>query len=216
MNVVPKKAFEIRQIAEEFLLKFGCEDNAPVDVDELAQYDLGIDIQSRAGLHADKGIEAAISHDLKTIFIENSLFGDEKRWRSAIAHEIAHVILHAEFIGGLPCDGDQKLVEAIVSIPGAEMDIVEKEAQIFAETILVPEASLKRIHGEQLELLAKMERRIDQLSDKSKESIAGKIADVFEVGTGTVIRRLQVLELEGWQPEPDATHLLKGFRHAEP
>lgn len=92
---------EIQEIASDLLQKFGLDQMTEFDVDDLA-LDLGITIETRMGLHAEKGIEGTISQDLKRIYLDNDLFRNEIRWRSTVAHEIGHAVLHANFIQTLP------------------------------------------------------------------------------------------------------------------
>ena len=203
---------EIRRLAAELLYDHGREEDIPVDVDELAEYDLGIRIETRAGLHADKGIEGAIAKNLKTIYLDNELFHKNIRWRVTIAHEIAHAVLHADFIGSLECEDDQSWKVMTLEISDADNDVLEAEAQVFADALLVPDASLTLLHAQIIDELKKAGREISELSAASKVHLAGNIARQLEVTTRMVERRLSSLSLDGWGSEADNAHLLPGFR----
>jgi len=202
---------EVRRIAAELLYKFGRKEDVPVDVDEMAEFDVDIRVETRKGLHADRGIEGAITQDLTTILIDDGLFTKNIRWRVTIAHEMAHAVLHADFIRALASDDDEAWKSANLGISGADNDVLEAEAQIFADALLVPDASLTRLHAEVIEKLKRSGREVHEVSSASKEHLAGDIARQLEVPTRMVERRLASLSLDGWGSESDDAHLRPGF-----
>jgi len=198
---------EICRIAAELLYKYGREVDVPVDVDEMAEYDVEIKVETRKGFHADRGIEGAITQDLKRIIIDDWLFNKNIRWRVTIAHEIAH----ADFIRTLAADDDEAWKATNLGISDADNDALEAEAQIFADALLVPDASLTRLHADVIERLKKTDREVRKLSPARKEHMAGDIARQLEVPTRMVERRLTSLSLDGWGTEADDPHILPGF-----
>lgn len=203
----------IHSMASDLLYRYGFEECAPVAVEEMAEFDRGLSIEPRAGLHADIGVQGAVSYDLTTIYIENSLWTNERLWRNAIAHEVAHIVLHGEFIRSL--DGGQVdgLRAAVLGITDADNDVLEYEAEAFVDALLVPESSLRTLHDGVVEELAASGRSISELSESSKQTLAGRMARALEVPTSMVIRMLVFHKLDGWLPEPDTdTRSRPGFR----
>jgi hypothetical protein len=71
----------------------------PVPVLDLAEFDLGLELDPRANLRRTGDIEALLLGDLKTIVVDRDVFIDrraENRLRFSVAHEIGHLILHGE------------------------------------------------------------------------------------------------------------------------
>lgn len=203
---------EIHRIAAELLYKFGFEECAPVAIEEMAEFDLHLRLEPRVGLHADKGIHGAVSYDLSTIYIEHSIWVQERAWRLAVAHEVAHIILHDEFIRSLEGPDENSLKAEVIGISTADNDVLEHEAEAFVDAIMVPEESLKRFHSEELAKLEPLGRSISELSPSSKQALAGRMARSLDVPTAMVERRLEFLGFEGWEPRAEAdTRLLPGF-----
>jgi Zn-dependent peptidase ImmA (M78 family) len=203
---------DIHRIAAELLFKYGFEECAPVEIEEMAEFDLGLMLVPRVGLHAEKGIHGAVSYDLSTIYIEHSIWTKERAWRLAVAHEVAHIILHGDFIRSLKGTDEDSLKAEVTGISATDNDVLEHEAEDFVDAIMVPEESLKRFHREELAKLEALDRSISELSPSSRQAIAGRMARSLDVPTAMVERRLELLGFQGWEPQADAdVRLLPGF-----
>lgn len=70
----------------------------PVQVLDLAEFDLGLDLIPANGLREQLDIEALLMGDLRSILVDRHAFMSprlEYRLRFSVAHEIGHLILHA-------------------------------------------------------------------------------------------------------------------------
>lgn len=86
---------DIRKIAENFLNKYNPDDTIPVDIDDIAEFKLGIEIVPKAGIEMFLDADAYLTSDLKQIFIDERIYTyQEPRSRFSIAEEIGHFILH--------------------------------------------------------------------------------------------------------------------------
>lgn len=92
----------------------------PVPVLDLAEFDLGLELVPKAGLRQAGDIEALLLGDLKTIFVDRDAFLDprsENRLRFSVAHELGHLILHANVYGGLRHESLEAWMEFLLAIP---------------------------------------------------------------------------------------------------
>lgn len=136
----------IQERVEEFRSRF-IEDKAevPVDIEDLIERKLGIEIRPAIGL-ADSGkVEAFLTSDLKTIFIDSEkYYGEsfEKRTRFTLAHELGHFVLHEFVYKQFKASEFKDWFDFIDSIEEDDLDWFEIQADEFAGRLLVPKEAL--------------------------------------------------------------------------
>lgn len=118
---------------------FGVAQPIPVDIERIADVRLALDIVPVPGLRRDRDIEAYLSADRKTIYVdENAGSGPVlSRYRFTIAHEIGHWYLHQDLYEaavGADCD----FADFIYAIPEKDWSWYEWQARAFAGLVLVP------------------------------------------------------------------------------
>jgi hypothetical protein len=89
-----KQADELRQC----LLP---QNTLPVPVLDLAEFDLGLELDPKANLRRAGDIDALLLGDLNTIVVDRDAFMDpraENRLRFSVAHEIGHLILQRDIL----------------------------------------------------------------------------------------------------------------------
>jgi|ERR1035437_234006 Zn-dependent peptidase ImmA (M78 family) len=162
---------DIRAIAEQARKDFKIEpDQIPFPIDEIIEFNLKIDIIPIFGLNSGSDIEAFLSHDLKSMNVDASIFMDErynKRLRFTFAHELGHYYLHQDIIRQLKYDNFDEWFDFIRNVDPDDFDWFEKQANEFAGRLLVPkkilsdkvllfqsqiEAYLKKCKGNDLEI----------------------------------------------------------------
>lgn len=113
----------------------------PVDVEAICD-DLGIGILPIVDLSKTFRVDAFISADFKTIYVDNREFEkDSHRYRFSVAHELGHFVLHRRYC---PCVA-QGLDEWFRFFRRFTNDYAEFQANYFAGSLLVPEAELVRV-----------------------------------------------------------------------
>ncbi len=76
----------------------------PVQILDLAEFDLGLDLVPVDGLREQLDIDALLMGDLRSILLDKRAFMSprlEYRLRFSVAHEIGHLILHRDIYAGL-------------------------------------------------------------------------------------------------------------------
>jgi hypothetical protein len=118
----------------------------PVQVLDLAEFDLGLDLVPAPGLREQLDIEALLMGDLRSILVDRHAFMSprlEYRLRFSVAHEIGHLILHRDIYGGLNHARAAEWFDYISAIPDVEYGWVEWQAYEFAGRLLVPPDALR-------------------------------------------------------------------------
>jgi Zn-dependent peptidase ImmA (M78 family) len=186
---------EIRFRADEFRLQHW-GDKIPVDVELIAERDLGLTIIPIADLRYAAHTEAFLSGDLRELVYDPSL--PDVRVRFSVAHELGHYLLHREIISKLRGGSYEEWKEMQQEIPEALWSRAEYQAYEFAGRLLVPPQMLTA-ELRKLKPLVELARKQmpDLTPDDIKEHIATKAARAFFVSYDVVMRRL---DAEGISP----------------
>lgn len=130
---------KINLFAENFLKKYHPSTTIPTPIEEIIEFQLGIDIIPIHGLHQAFDTDGFISSDLKSIsvdlFVYESRLG---RYRFTLAHEIGHLILHAKLYKNIHFNKVDEWKKFIRNFPEKEYRWFEWQAYTFAGLILVP------------------------------------------------------------------------------
>ena len=161
-------------------------------IEEIVEFDLGIEIRPIRGLRARFHIEGSLSTDLTTLVIDESLLVRQpNRYRFTLAHEVGHLILHAEQIQALARDSTEAWKVAVLAIPPRDYTRMEFQAYEFAGQVLVPRMPLLAAYQEAAERAEQHGIDLGELQGLSAERVAGWIARRFEISTEVVLKRLE-------------------------
>ncbi len=179
MEHICKKIEELRQQYPVLQGK-----HIPIDIFTFFEIDLELEPIPFDDLILKYDIEAAISADFKSIYVDAEQYSlMEKgpvwklnRLRFTIAHELAHYFLHQD----IPRKADFSLQKSYAvwnqNYRGRKYEI-EREANEFAGNLLVPKFRLEEFFNEfanQIENLVPNFIKNDQLRDQFTQSIAQK------------------------------------------
>lgn len=100
----------LRRAAAEFLAKYHPLSTIPVPIEQIVEFQLGIDIIPIPGIHRSYDIDSMLSKDLRQICVDGAVFEDfPGRYRFSLAHEVRHWQLHAEILAQLQFSGHCRL-----------------------------------------------------------------------------------------------------------
>lgn len=188
-----RKDDEIWAAAEEFRCRKDIRPyaNVPIDVFSIAEIVLRLDPLLAPRLYDRFKVDAAISFDLTSIFLDKQAYEDfergdrweEKRLRYSVAHEIGHCVLHREEILASSFES----VRDFRRWAGRREDCnsAEYQAHEFAGRLLVPLRVLAQVYDE---LCAAEDRRNKGWREQpnARSELAKKIAPRFGVNRGVV------------------------------
>lgn len=85
----------IAKTAEDFLKKYHPQDTYPIPIEEIAEFQLKIDIIPLVGLHKAFDVDGFLSSDCTSISVDDGIYQSRPgRYRFTLAHEVGHLILH--------------------------------------------------------------------------------------------------------------------------
>ena len=137
----------------------------PLDIEEIAEFDLGIEMRFTPGVLEDFGSPAQIGpgEDRPIITVDmNQFWQGSSFYRFSLAHEIGHYVLHRDWleevwklIGSI---GNWKQV--IASRSEDDYRWMESQADEFASYLLAPETVFEPFFAKQLLLLSDIQDRL--------------------------------------------------------
>ena len=189
---------EINRRAEEFLEEHERGHSLPVDIEGIAEFDLGLNIFPFPHLQETFDIEGFISGDLSTIYVDEFIYYQRPaRYRFTVAHEVGHYVFHSELMSAVHPKNIAEWRGFVLGIDEDAYDWLEYQAYTFAAAVLMPRFELKQHFGREIEQL---QPKIDLVrskglsTDASKDyiinAIATKLIGVFDVSSDALIRRI--------------------------
>ncbi len=120
------KDIEIKNKAKELLKRFNPDCIIPVPVENIVEFDLGINVVPVHGLHKAFEIDGFTSQDSSEITVDLGFFESvPKRYRFTLAHELGHYVLHKELLTPFKFNNVKEWLSFIESIPDREYGFLE-------------------------------------------------------------------------------------------
>ncbi len=197
---IPKE--RIWQAAETLRAAHPAGRRVPVEVLELAEFDLGLELIPAEGLREKLEIDALLMGNLQSVLVDRRAFMNprmEYRLRFSVAHEIGHLTLHRDIYAGLQHATAAEWFDFIAAIPEVEYGWVEWQAYEFAGRLLVPPEALREAFQTAVQT-AQAAGYADWLAadEAALDYMATRIAPKFGVSTEVIAKRLRAEEL--WPP----------------
>ena len=197
---IPKD--RIWQEADGLRAKFTSGAKIPVNVLDMAEFDLGLEIVPADGLRERCDTEAILLGDLKTILVDKRSFTSPKqeyRLRYSVAHELGHYILHSEVYGQIRPPSAEAWFEFISNIPDEQYSWLESHAYEFAGRLLVPPDALGTSLREAMGIAERAGFK-DWESDPDMvlDFLGTYMSKAFNVSATVISKRLRIEKL--WPP----------------
>ena len=183
---------KLRSQADSFLSRYHPSRSIPIPIEEIIDLSLKLDIVPTPGLKRGFEVDAFISRDMATIYIDDYIYLNvPTRYRFSLAHEIAHAVLHQKVFHSLSFTNiaEWKVVQA--AIPEDDYGKLEWQAYAFAGHVLVPSAQLRQRFAEARTFAEEQGVDVRSLSEDARRMMAGFLARQFEVSTAVVEKRLE-------------------------
>jgi Zn-dependent peptidase ImmA (M78 family) len=189
---------DINARAEEFLKKYDKYDVVPVDIEAIAEFDLGLNIFPFPRLQETFDIEGFISGDLTVIYVDEFIYNNRPaRYRFTLAHEIGHFLFHEHLISAFHPQSVSEWKGFILEIDDNDYDWLEWQAYTFAAAVLMPRSALQQHVAHEIELLQpKIEYvrakglSVEASKDYIINAVATKLVGVFDVSSDALIKRI--------------------------
>jgi Zn-dependent peptidase ImmA (M78 family) len=189
---------DINKRAEDLLREYKRNKILPVDIEAIAEFNLGLNIFPFPNLQQTFDIEGFISGDLNVIYVDEFIYYQRPaRYRFTLAHEIGHYVFHSDLIASFHPQSVADWSKFVLGIDEETYGWLEWQAYSFAAAVLVPRVSLKQNFRKELKLL---QPKIDFIRSKglSVESsqdyivnaIATKLIGIYDVSADVLNKRI--------------------------
>lgn len=183
---------EIGQRARVFLSQYHPDSEIPVPIEKIVDVKMGLDIYPFPRLYKEHGQNGFLTADRKVIYVDEYQYDHYyEKYCFTIAHEIGHFILHRNCYETLAYSSIEEYIKWRLSEDPDVIEWYEKQADWFAEQVLVPTGWLERVcrrviekHREQLSVLRTVPE--DFWSYASNE-----IAEYFQVNPPVIEIRIR-------------------------
>lgn len=183
---------EIRKRADAFLQQHHPGRNISVPIEEIVEFQLGINIVPLPGLHKGFEIDGFTSSDLKNIFVDESFYDNlPRRYRFTLAHEVGHIVLHRNVYCKKNFQDIAEWKNFINSIPDQTHRWLEYQAYAFGGLVLVPGEHLQRLADKYIKRILKEGISLEEKWDACWAWVADWLAKDFEVSTQAIEKRLE-------------------------
>ncbi|MEX2093241.1 MAG: ImmA/IrrE family metallo-endopeptidase [Pirellulales bacterium] len=182
----------LRQKADDFLVQYHRAGTIPVPIEEIVEFDLGMDIVPTPGLHQFLEVDGFLTSDLREIWVDQFVYESRPgRYRFTLAHEVGHSILHADIFRQQSFHTIAEWKEFVDSIPDKEHSWLEYQAYAFAGLVLVPATALESAARECVDKVKSEGIDLSENWDFAWSRIAAFLAKQFEVSSQVIDKRLQ-------------------------
>jgi len=188
---------EFRRVADAFLDRYHASRTIPVPIEEIVEFQMGLDVVPTPGLHETYDIDGYLSHDLTSIYVDLSFFEKRPaRYRFTLAHEVAHLLLHRDFFESATFRTVSEWKDFARSFPEPAYAKFEDQAYRVGGLILIPHEHLAQEAARCIDVVRGEGIDLHEHWDFAWTRIAAHLAPLFDVSEGAVRK---ALEREGIQ-----------------
>lgn len=199
---VPCLSYEgLRAKADTFLKNYNSHGKIPVPIEQIIEFEFGLTIIPLHELLTVYEVDAFISRDLKTIYVDNSVLESRSpnRYRFSLAHELAHVVLHHQVYEEIHFSTATEWKKLIGSLEERDRYWLEWQANAFAGLVLVPKAPLVSRLSEAITAARKEGFELKNAKEVAKDYVSTWLGRKFEVSAQVIAIRLDKDAL--WPPK---------------
>jgi len=192
---------DLRRKADEFLAEHHPAGTIPVPIEEIVEFQFRMDIVPTPGLHQLLETDGFATSDLREIWVDQFVYDSRpRRYRFTLAHEVGHMVLHADIFRAQSFSSIDEWKAFVNSIPDKEHGWLEYQAYAFAGLVLVPKAPLETATEECVDLIRGEGVDLEENWDFAWSRIAAFLAKRFAVSSAVVDKRVakdKIMDLYG-------------------
>jgi Zn-dependent peptidase ImmA (M78 family) len=183
---------KIRSIADQFLDEHHTGRELPIPIDEIIEFDYGINIIPLLGLQREFEVDGFTSSDLTNIYVDEYVYDNlETRYRFTLAHELGHIVLHGDLYQSINHRNIKEWREFVSSIPEKEHSFLEYHAYCFGGLVLVPREPLIAETTRCIQMIKQLGVPLRNNWDFAWELIASFLGKTFKVSSEVVEKRIE-------------------------
>jgi len=189
LNVPHLTYNQLRAAAEAFLKRYHSSRKIPVPIEQIIEFQMGLDIVPLPGLLEAYDVDGFTSSDLSEISVDQFVYEHRlSRYRFTLAHEVGHVVLHAELFKAHRFRGVEAWKRFLMGVSELDYNRLEWQAYSFGGLVLVPGDVLQQ----ELKVAAKQVKAqgLSKETDFAKALMTDIVATRFGVSCEVIERRL--------------------------
>jgi IrrE N-terminal-like domain len=182
----------IQREADNFLRKYHPTRSLPVPIETIVDIKLKIDIVPMGCLLEICDVDAFINTSCTVIHVDCGVYvsANQNRYRVSLAHELAHSILHRDFLKSVKFDSLGEWKTVYTAIPKDQQEYMELQAFSLGANILVPRDQLDREYDAALASLG-ARQGVPAMRDINLHSIETELSNKFGVSREVIRRRCE-------------------------
>lgn len=182
---------EIRNHADHFLKQYHPSMEIPIPIEEIAEFQMGLNIVPIPGLLRTFDVDGFTSNDLFNIYVDEFIYSDRPgRYRFTLAHEVGHIILHKEIYSKANFRNIKEWKDFVNSISEKDHRWLEYQAYSFGGLVLVPREHLIKLTEFYVNRIQDEDISLRENWDFAWDLIAAQLAKDFEVSPEVIEKRL--------------------------
>lgn len=180
---VPFRTYEdLRGIAAAFLKAHHLEEAIPVPIEEIVEFEFGLDIIPIEGMLHSSDVYAFVSRDMTSIsvdaYIQNNV---PPSYRFSLAHELCHIFIHADIINQYEFESLAEWKAVVTGIDEKVYAEFEWQARALAGLILVPRRALAIEFGKAAAKIRAAGMSLEKAKESGRFIVEENLARQFEV-----------------------------------
>ncbi|TKD67324.1 ImmA/IrrE family metallo-endopeptidase [Flavobacterium sp. ASW18X] len=188
---------DIRDRAEKFRLGKHYASSFPINIEEVIEFDLGLEIIPVPTLKQRIGVEAFLSNDLRSIWVDKTEYEStyNKRLQFTLAEEVGHFVLHRDiYVQGVKFEREGDFIKAVLGMNQDDVTWIDRQAREFAGRLLVPKDYLESYIKKNIE---KINSALENLADDEDytgliiENFSKKVCADFNVSWEVIKNRIR-------------------------
>ena len=173
----------------------------PIPIEEILEFGYQISVIPIPDLQRVHEIEAFTSKNLRTVMVDQSVMTAKSsfRYRFSLAHELGHIVLHADDIAAVQFSTAQEWKQAIQQMSEEDRQAFEWQGYTFAGLILVPRDPLRESIERAVEMAKAQGIDVRMRPEQAKAYLCAWIGKLFEVSAPVIEKRMAADGL--WPPK---------------
>jgi len=189
---------KIVEEAVSFAIQYGIEEEIPVPIEEVVEFDLGFDIILTENMQRDFDVEGFTTFKDKSIYVDDFIYKNRPyRYRFTLAHEVGHIVLHKSLLEGIELISVTQWEQFIDQVDIKDYNALEFQGYAFGGLVLVQPHKLKTLFEENIEYIKPLVDQArsegldrEQYLDYAINAMASILSPKFDVSNDVLSRRI--------------------------
>ncbi len=187
---MPKRPFEVpyrpyedlRGVAAVFVAEHHPVGSIPVPIEEIIEFQFGLDIIPIEGMLHSSDVYAFVSRDMTSISVDAYTQSHAPpSYRFSLAHELSHILIHADVIGQYEFESLAEWKAVVTGVDEKVYAEFEWQARALAGLILAPQKALAIEFGKAAAKIRAAGMSLERAKESGRFIVEENLARQFDV-----------------------------------